>query len=282
MLGRERTLERLACCPRTPLRSPLRRPVVPSAAEQPRPSAGGGSRGIAIAFGRDLRLLRPLHRCHVRAGVAGIAPRRRDQAADAIVVLGAAQYDGRPSPVLPRGSTTRSSCGRQGLAPLIVVTGGKQPGDRFTEATASANYLLDRGVPDAQILPRGAGTHVVGVARRGRAHPARARARRGDPGVATRTTRCASVASPMSSASPRTSRRRARARCRAASDVQAHGEGDRRRRASAASSATAGSCGWRAERAGQAGFLAVEFAVPIRRRNRRVQRLRCPSPSGVV
>ena len=46
----------------------------------------------------------------------------------------------------------RSNCGRPGVAPVMVVTGGKQPGDRFTEAEASANYLIDRGVPAEAIL----------------------------------------------------------------------------------------------------------------------------------
>jgi uncharacterized SAM-binding protein YcdF (DUF218 family) len=41
---------------------------------------------------------------------------------------------------------------RRGISDVVVVTGGRQPGDQFTEATASANYLLARGVPDAQVL----------------------------------------------------------------------------------------------------------------------------------
>ena len=83
---------------------------------------------------------------------------RSDQArpVDAIVVMGAAQYDGgRRRSSLP-GSITSSSCGPTGLAKVVVVTGGKQPGDRFTEAEASANYLIDRGVPAAAILQENA------------------------------------------------------------------------------------------------------------------------------
>jgi uncharacterized SAM-binding protein YcdF (DUF218 family) len=74
------------------------------------------------------------------------------RAADAIVVLGAAQYDGRPSPVLAARLDHALELWRQGFAPRIVVTGGKRPGDRFTEATASADYLIARGVPDGAIL----------------------------------------------------------------------------------------------------------------------------------
>lgn len=79
---------------------------------------------------------------------------RRDQArpAQAIVVLGAAQYNGRPSPVLRARLDHATDLWRRRLAPVVVVTGGRQPGDKFTEATASADYLIAHGVPDAQIL----------------------------------------------------------------------------------------------------------------------------------
>jgi uncharacterized SAM-binding protein YcdF (DUF218 family) len=79
---------------------------------------------------------------------------RRDQArpAEAIVVFGAAQYDGRPSPVLQARLDHAYDLYEEHLAPVIVVTGGNQPGDRFTEATASANYLLAKGVPDDDVL----------------------------------------------------------------------------------------------------------------------------------
>ena len=77
------------------------------------------------------------------------AAAHRDEArpADAIVVLGAAQYDGRPSPVLAARLDHVVRLYEAGLADYIVVTGGNQPGDRFTEAAASARYLSDNGVP---------------------------------------------------------------------------------------------------------------------------------------
>jgi uncharacterized SAM-binding protein YcdF (DUF218 family) len=78
----------------------------------------------------------------------------RDEArpSQAIVVLGAAQFNGTPSPVLRARLDHALGLYRRRLAPVIVVTGGGQPGDRFTEATASANYLLERGVPDRDVL----------------------------------------------------------------------------------------------------------------------------------
>ncbi len=74
---------------------------------------------------------------------------RTDQAraVDAIVVMGAAQYDGRPSAQLRARLDHAADLWRFGLAPIVVVTGGKQPGDRFTEADASTAYLIERGVP---------------------------------------------------------------------------------------------------------------------------------------
>lgn len=85
---------------------------------------------------------------------------RNDQArpAEAIVVFGTAQYDGVPSPVLAARLDHAVELYRRQLAPVIVVTGGNQPGDQFTEATASANYLIQRGVPDDDVLREVSGT----------------------------------------------------------------------------------------------------------------------------
>jgi uncharacterized SAM-binding protein YcdF (DUF218 family) len=79
---------------------------------------------------------------------------RQNQArpAQAIVVLGAAQYNGVPSPDLRARLDHAISLWRANLAPLVVVTGGKEPGDIYTEATAGANYLRANGVPPADII----------------------------------------------------------------------------------------------------------------------------------
>ena len=79
---------------------------------------------------------------------------RRDDArrSDAIIVLGAAQFDGRPSKILSARLDHAIDLYRRGIAPVVVVTGGKQPGDRFTEASVGASYLHDHGVPEAAIL----------------------------------------------------------------------------------------------------------------------------------
>jgi uncharacterized SAM-binding protein YcdF (DUF218 family) len=79
---------------------------------------------------------------------------RRDGAhkAQAIVVFGAAQFNGRPSSVLKARLDHAVDLYDRHVAPVIVVTGGRQPGDKFTEATASADYLHTKGVPDNDIL----------------------------------------------------------------------------------------------------------------------------------
>jgi uncharacterized SAM-binding protein YcdF (DUF218 family) len=77
---------------------------------------------------------------------------------DAIVVMGAAQYDGRPSPQLAARLDHVVELWDRGLAPLVVTTGSKRPGDRFTEAQASAKYLQDRGVPADAIEQVGGAT----------------------------------------------------------------------------------------------------------------------------
>ena len=72
--------------------------------------------------------------------------------AEAIIVLGAAQYHGQPSPVLQERLDHALELYEAGLAPVIVLTGGKQEADTFTEATTGYNYLRARGVPDEALL----------------------------------------------------------------------------------------------------------------------------------
>jgi uncharacterized SAM-binding protein YcdF (DUF218 family) len=78
---------------------------------------------------------------------------RHDQArpVDAIVVMGAANYNGKPSPLLKARLDHALDLYNEGLAPLVVVTGGKLEGDRYTEAETSRRYLSDHGVPDDAI-----------------------------------------------------------------------------------------------------------------------------------
>ncbi|MEC3952761.1 YdcF family protein [Nocardia sp. CDC153] len=72
--------------------------------------------------------------------------------ADAIVVLGAAQYDGTPSTVFQARLDQASKLYRKQIAPMIVTVGGKQVGDNYTEAASGKLYLENLGVPDDRIL----------------------------------------------------------------------------------------------------------------------------------
>jgi len=87
------------------------------------------------------------------------AAARRDAAApaDAIVVLGAAQYDGRPSPVFRARLDHAVALFRRGLAPRVVVTGGTGTGDTVSEATVGRRYLLAAGLPGSAVDAESAG-----------------------------------------------------------------------------------------------------------------------------
>lgn len=90
--------------------------------------------------------------------VMSTAQSRDSSQVDVIIVLGVAQYDGRPSPQLAARLDHVVTLWNDDVAPTIVVTGGKQPGDRFTEAEASQIYLVDRGVPADVVLMEDQGT----------------------------------------------------------------------------------------------------------------------------
>src|SRR5437764_8917538 len=85
---------------------------------------------------------------------AVLAWERHDQSrpAGAIVVLGAAQYVGRPSPVLRARLDHAILLWTQHLAPHLIVTGGKGTGDTTTEAAVSERYAQQHGVPASAIL----------------------------------------------------------------------------------------------------------------------------------
>lgn len=92
--------------------------------------------------------------------------------ADAIVVLGAAQYDGEPSSIFSWRLRHAQVLWEDGVAPLIVTTGGGRSGDATTEAEAGRTYLIDRGVPAEAVVAVGEGSDtlrsmaaVAGVAR---------------------------------------------------------------------------------------------------------------------
>jgi uncharacterized SAM-binding protein YcdF (DUF218 family) len=77
--------------------------------------------------------------------------------AEAIVVLGAAQYNGRPSPVLRARLDHALGLYREELAPLVLVTGGVGRGDTLSEATVARRYLIYHGVPAGAVVAQSEG-----------------------------------------------------------------------------------------------------------------------------
>jgi len=74
------------------------------------------------------------------------------RAADVIVALGAAEYNGRPSPVLRARLNHALELWRQGYAPRIMTTGGAGGDPRYTEGIVGRDYLVQQGVPSEQII----------------------------------------------------------------------------------------------------------------------------------
>ena len=137
------------------------RSVPPSAPVSPLPPARG-SRGVLgwLVRGALLVLLAVLVYLGVTAAQVWSAARDDGaRPADAIVVLGAAQYDGRPSPVLAARLDHAVELFEAGLAPVIVVTGGGRDGDRTTEGLAGYQYLLAHGVPESALLLENGGSN---------------------------------------------------------------------------------------------------------------------------
>jgi uncharacterized SAM-binding protein YcdF (DUF218 family) len=120
--------------------------------EVSRPLSSGGSQGVFVRVA--------LAGIVVVVAVAGYAAYRiwdqagRDErrAADVIVVMGAAQYDGRPSPLFAARLDHAIELFHDGVAPRLIVTGGKREGDRTTEAASAREYAVRHDVPEDAIL----------------------------------------------------------------------------------------------------------------------------------
>lgn len=89
--------------------------------------------------------------------VAVHAARDEASGADAITVLGAAQYNGRPSPVFRARLDHAAALYQRGLAPVVLVTGGVGPRDTLSEANVGRDYLLRLGLPAEAVVPLAAG-----------------------------------------------------------------------------------------------------------------------------
>lgn len=121
---------------------------------------------LLLLFSKTLRRLVAALLLAVLAIVGGTAARvwwvaRADDRprSDAIVVLGAAQFDGRPSAVFRARLDHAKQLYDAGVAPRIVTVGGGAPGDRFTEAQAGGTYLRGQGV--GQVVEVGVGRDTL-------------------------------------------------------------------------------------------------------------------------
>jgi uncharacterized SAM-binding protein YcdF (DUF218 family) len=84
---------------------------------------------------------------------------------DMVVVLGAAQYDGSPSPIFAARLRHARDLYNEHLAAHIVTVGGRRAGDGYTEASAGERYLVDRGVPKEAVVAVGEGSDTFGSLR---------------------------------------------------------------------------------------------------------------------
>jgi vancomycin permeability regulator SanA len=120
----------------------------------------------------------------------------RVERADLIIVLGAAQYDGTPSPVFQGRLDHAVLLYQQGRADSVMVVGGKAPGDTTTEAQAGRSYLVSQGVPAGSALaePVGRSTYesLVGAAKYMNGHGMHSAFLVSDPWHNARITRMAS------------------------------------------------------------------------------------------
>jgi uncharacterized SAM-binding protein YcdF (DUF218 family) len=86
--------------------------------------------------------------------------------ADTIVVFGAAEYDGRPSPVYKSRLDHASQLYHRGLAPIVITTGGAGDDPKFNEGGVGREYLKTLGIPDDQLIAETQSTYTAESARR--------------------------------------------------------------------------------------------------------------------
>jgi uncharacterized SAM-binding protein YcdF (DUF218 family) len=145
---------------------PAGRPAAPP----PGPVRTGATWGARLVIGGLVMLIAVVGVTALRVWqVARIDDQRP---VDAVIVLGAAQYNGEPSAVLTARLRHAEQLYRDGVAPRIVTVGGGQSGDRYTEAEASREWLIEQGLPSTAVeaVPEGVDTlgslqAVAGTAR---------------------------------------------------------------------------------------------------------------------
>lgn len=90
----------------------------------------------------------------IGTAIAVVSHARKDETrqADAIVVFGAAQYAGRPSPIYRARLEHALTLFQRGVAPMVITTGGAGKDSAFTEGQVGRDFLLARGIPERQLI----------------------------------------------------------------------------------------------------------------------------------
>ena len=99
-------------------------------------------------------------------GITRAASEQQVHPADALVVFGAAEYSGRPSPVYRARLDHAFDLFQQGIAPVIITTGGAAADPRYSEGGVGHDYLMHRGVPDANLIAETQGSDTAQSAAR--------------------------------------------------------------------------------------------------------------------
>jgi uncharacterized SAM-binding protein YcdF (DUF218 family) len=128
-------------------------------------ASGRGRKFVTVAL-LLLFAVAALFYIHTCTGIVQQAHLDERRPADAIVVFGAAEYYGRPSPVLRARLDHGLDLFRQDMAPFIVTTGGKGKDPRFSEGGVGHDYLAAHGVPDASLIEETMGGDTAESAQR--------------------------------------------------------------------------------------------------------------------
>jgi uncharacterized SAM-binding protein YcdF (DUF218 family) len=99
-------------------------------------------------------------------GIVHEASRQETHSADAIVVFGAAEYSGRPSPVYRARLDHAFELFQQGIAPVVITTGGAAADPSYSEGGVGHDYLMHRGVPDSSLIAETQGSDTAQSAER--------------------------------------------------------------------------------------------------------------------
>jgi len=116
--------------------------------------SAGGRRGW-FRPGRIVAVLLAAYACYFAwtcARIVAQAERDEAQAADAIVVFGAAEYFGKPSPVYRARLDHAFDLYEQKLANVVITTGGSGGEQKFTEGSVGRDYLMERGIGDGHLI----------------------------------------------------------------------------------------------------------------------------------